>query len=43
MAFGTNIFDEDHLEEVIPAPEFGGSFIHAGTQSRFGVEATYKF
>ena len=43
VVFGTNIFDEDHLEEVIPAPEFGGSFIHAGTESRFGVEATYKF
>ena len=23
-----NFTDEDYLEEVIPAPEFGGSFIH---------------
>jgi iron complex outermembrane receptor protein len=43
VAFGRNIFDESYVEEVIPAPEFGGSFIHAGSQSRFGVEATYKF
>jgi iron complex outermembrane receptor protein len=41
--FGKNIFDEDYVEEVIPAPEFGGSFIHAGTQERWGVEATYRF
>ena len=28
----TNFTDEDFLEEVIPAPEFGGSFIHPGTR-----------
>ena len=27
VAFGNNIIDEDYLEEVIPAIEFGGSFI----------------
>lgn len=43
VAFATNLFDEEYLEEIIPAPEFGGSFIHAGTQSRMGIEATYKF
>jgi iron complex outermembrane receptor protein len=43
VAFAKNLFDEEYLEEVIPAPEFGGSFIHAGSQSRLGVEATYKF
>ncbi|MFQ5634831.1 MAG: TonB-dependent receptor [Gammaproteobacteria bacterium] len=43
VAFGRNITDEDYLEEVIPAPEFGGSFDHPGTRSRFGVEATYRF
>ena len=43
VAFGKNIFDEDYLEEVIPAPEFGGTFSHPGTQSRFGVEATFSF
>jgi iron complex outermembrane receptor protein len=41
--FGNNITDEEYLEEVIPAPEFGGSFIHPGTQARYGVEASYRF
>lgn len=43
VAFGRNIFDEDYIEEAIPAPEFGGSFIHAGAESRFGLEASYSF
>jgi iron complex outermembrane receptor protein len=43
VAFAKNLFDEDYVEEVIPAPEFGGSFIHAGSQSRVGIEATWKF
>ncbi len=43
VLFGKNAFDEDYVEEVIPAPEFGGSFIHAGSEDRFGVEATYRF
>ncbi|MCL4776356.1 MAG: TonB-dependent receptor [Gammaproteobacteria bacterium] len=43
VAFGKNVFDEDYIEEAIPAPEFGGTFTHVGTQSRFGLEATYKF
>ncbi|RMF98358.1 MAG: TonB-dependent receptor [Gammaproteobacteria bacterium] len=42
-AFGTNITDEKWLQEVIPAPEFGGSFIHPGSRSRFGIEASYRF
>jgi len=43
MAFASNLTDENYLEEVIPAPEFGGSFLAPGTQRRFGVEASYKF
>ena len=43
VAFATNLFDERYLEEVIPAPEFGGSFISPGTKRRFGVEASYRF
>jgi len=43
VAFANNVFDEDYLQEVIPAPEFGGSFIHPGTERRVGVEATLKF
>ena len=41
--FGSNITDEKYLEEVITAPEFGGSFIHPGSRSRFGVELGYRF
>ncbi len=40
--FGKNVTDEDHLEEVIVAPEFGGSFIHPGTRSRWGLEVTAR-
>jgi iron complex outermembrane receptor protein len=42
-AFITNLMDEDYLEEVIPAPEFGGSFISPGTQRRAGIEAFILF
>ena len=41
--FAMNLTDEKYLEEVIPAPEFGGSFNHPGTQRRYGVEATFRF
>lgn len=43
MAFAQNLTDENYLEEVIPAPEFGGSFLAPGTQRRMGVELAYKF
>ncbi|MDP2324015.1 MAG: TonB-dependent receptor [Gammaproteobacteria bacterium] len=43
VGFIKNAFDEQYLQEVIPAPEFGGSFIHPGTERRVGVEATLKF
>lgn len=43
VGFVKNALGEQYLEEVIPAPEFGGSFIHPGTERRFGVEATLKF
>ncbi|MDX1554992.1 MAG: TonB-dependent receptor [Xanthomonadales bacterium] len=42
-AFGTNLNDEDFLEEVIPAPEFGGSFNHPGTERRLGLEWSYRY
>ncbi|MFT5899093.1 MAG: iron complex outermembrane receptor protein [Glaciecola sp.] len=41
--YGKNITDEEYLQEVIPAPEFGGSFIHPSAQAEYGVEFTYKF
>jgi iron complex outermembrane receptor protein len=43
IAFANNVTDEDILEEVIPAPEFGGSFLAPGAKRRIGVEASYKF
>ena len=41
--FAKNLFDEEYLEEVIPAPQFGGSFIHPADKARYGVEVTYCF
>jgi iron complex outermembrane receptor protein len=42
-AFAENLFDEEYLNEVITAVEFGGSFISPGGLRRFGVEVGYKF
>ncbi len=41
--FAMNLTDEKYLEEVIPAPEFGGSFNHPGAQSRYGVEVSFRY
>jgi len=41
--FAKNLFDNEYLEEVIPAPQFGGSFIHPGDKARYGVEVLYRF
>lgn len=38
-----NLLDENYLQEVIPAPEFGGSFIHPGTERAWAVEVSYSF
>ncbi|MFZ9709494.1 MAG: TonB-dependent receptor [Steroidobacteraceae bacterium] len=42
-AWGRNVTDEQYLQEIIPAPEFGGSFIHDSPGSAFGVDFTYSF
>ncbi len=42
-AWGRNIANEDYLEEVIAAPEFGGSFIHEAPEDSYGVDFTYRF
>ena len=42
-AYGKNITDEKYLEEIIPAPEFGGAFIHPAAERAFGVEAVFRF
>ena len=41
--FAKNLFDEEYLEEVIPSPQFGGSFIHPADKARYGVEVLYRF
>ncbi len=38
-----NLLDTDYLAEVIPAPEFGGAFIHPGNERRWMVEVSYQF
>jgi iron complex outermembrane receptor protein len=38
-----NLTDEEYLQEVIPAPEFGGSFIHPSARDAYGVDFTYRF
>ena len=43
MAFADNLLDRKYLNEVIPAIEFGGSFISPGARRLIGVEAGYKF
>lgn len=42
-AFAINAFDKKYLNEVIPAIEFGGSFISPGQRRIIGVEAGLKF
>jgi iron complex outermembrane receptor protein len=42
-AWGRNITDEEYLEEVIPAPEFGGAFAHDSLGRTYGVDLTYRF
>jgi len=41
--WSTNLFDKKFLAEIIPAPEFGGSFIHNSYGRTFGVRASYRF
>ncbi len=43
VAWSQNATDEDFLEEVIPAPEFGGSFNHPNPGRISGVDFTYNF
>jgi iron complex outermembrane receptor protein len=42
-AFANNAFDKQFLNEVIPAIEFGGSFISPGQRRIIGVEAGFRF
>ena len=38
-----NLTDQEYLEEVIPAPEFGGSFLHQAAESQWGIDFEYRF
>ena len=38
-----NLTDTNYLAEVIPAPEFGGSFIHPGHERAWAVELSYQY
>ncbi|HNR22959.1 MAG TPA: TonB-dependent receptor [Steroidobacteraceae bacterium] len=42
-AWGRNLSDVDYLAEVIPAPEFGGAFIHDAPGRSYGVEVNLRF
>jgi len=42
-AWGRNLTNEQYLQEVIPAPEFGGSFNHPSARDAYGVDFTYRF
>jgi iron complex outermembrane receptor protein len=42
-AWGRNVTDEEYLQEIIPAPEFGGSFIHDSAGKSYGIDFTYSF
>ena len=42
-AFINNLTDQNFLNEVIPAPEFGGAFVSPGTLQAWGVEASFRF
>jgi iron complex outermembrane receptor protein len=41
--FANNLLDKKYLNEVIPAIEFGGSFISPGQRRMIGVEVSAKF
>ena len=42
-AWGKNILDEEYPEEIIPAPEFGGYFLHPGKGEAYGLDIVYRF
>ncbi|MEM9288405.1 MAG: TonB-dependent receptor [Pseudomonadota bacterium] len=43
QAFAENLFDTEYLDEVIPAPEFGGSFVSPGGRRYYGLLARFNF
>jgi iron complex outermembrane receptor protein len=43
VAFADNVLEELYLDEVIPAPEFGGSFVSPGNRRSYGIELGFNF
>jgi len=43
MAWARNLTDEEYLAEVIPAPEFGGTFSHEAPGMAIGLDLKYSF
>jgi iron complex outermembrane recepter protein len=43
IAWSRNLTDKNYLAEVIPAPEFGGSFVHEAPTRTVGVDLSYRF
>jgi iron complex outermembrane receptor protein len=41
--WGRNLSDKEYLAEIIPAPEFGGGFIHDAPGRTYGLDLTYRF
>jgi len=42
-AWSRNLADKKYLAEIIPAPEFGGSFIHNAPGRSYGLDLSYRF
>ena len=42
-AWSRNLTNKKYLAEIIPAPEFGGSFVHDAPGRSYGVDVSYKF
>ncbi|HKS54167.1 MAG TPA: TonB-dependent receptor [Steroidobacteraceae bacterium] len=42
-AWARNLTDEEYLAEVIPAPEFGGTFSHEAPGRAIGLDLKYSF
>lgn len=43
IAFVENLAESEYLDEVIPAPEFGGSFTSPGGRRSYGIQARFNF
>ena len=42
-AWSHNLSNKHYLAEIIPAPEFGGSFVHEGLGRSIGLDVNYRF